>query len=400
MTAPDRQRTLRRLTVIVAVQWLGATLALPLMPLFLERRGGTPTTVGVVMSAFFVAGLATQFAVGHLADRFGRRPLLVGGLLAYAGGAWTYLLPVGADWFALSRALQGVGAGAIEVASLSAVATLFPEAERGRAMSRIFAAQLAGLAMGPLFGSLTSVSDLGWAFLVAGVVSTLASLTALRIELGDQQLEHHRMVKVQRTPQLLGALGAAVATGLCVGVYETCWSLLMHHDGASTLEIRLSWTFFCLPYVALARFGGWLADHANRRVISTLGLLNAALFLAIYPEVHNVIALLALGPVESVGAALSMPSTSSLLSQGATPREMGRRQGLYTSANTAALAVSAALAGLLFSVHPAVPFTAFASASAVTTVVVTWWWRGVRGHVSEMAGLHEPSEVRDGTLSP
>jgi hypothetical protein len=59
------QTTLRRLTVIVALQWMGATLGLPLLPLFLEHRGGTPSVVGVVMASFFVAGVATQFAFGH-----------------------------------------------------------------------------------------------------------------------------------------------------------------------------------------------------------------------------------------------------------------------------------------------------------------------------------------------
>ena len=171
VTISNPKQTLRSLTVIVAIQWMGATLGLPLLPLFLRERGGTSTVVGFVVAAFFVAGLLTQFAVGHLADRFGRRRLLVGGLLAYGVASATYLLPVGAAWFSLSRAVQGIGAGAIEVASFAAVAGLFAEAERGRAISRILAAQLAGTAIGPLLGSLVPLNRLGWAFLAAGVAS-------------------------------------------------------------------------------------------------------------------------------------------------------------------------------------------------------------------------------------
>ena len=131
MSTPSARHTLRRLTLIVALQWTGATLGLPLLPLFLEHRGGTPTIVGFVMAAFFVAGVLTQFGLGHVADRFGRRRVLITSLIVYGLASMTFILPVSAPWFALSRAVQGSAAGAIEVASLSAVASLFQEHERG-----------------------------------------------------------------------------------------------------------------------------------------------------------------------------------------------------------------------------------------------------------------------------
>ena len=97
---------------------MGATLGLPLLPLFLEHRGGVPTVIGFIMASFFVAGVLTQFFLGRLADRFGRRPILIYSLVAYGIASTAYLLPVSAPWFALARAVQGASAGAIEVASM------------------------------------------------------------------------------------------------------------------------------------------------------------------------------------------------------------------------------------------------------------------------------------------
>ena len=131
MAQSSANQTLRRLTVIVGIQWMGATLGLPLLPLFLERRGGTASEVGLVMASFFVAGIATQFAFGHLADKFGRRRLLVVSLVIYGLASMTYLLPISAPWFTLTRLVQGASAGTIEVASMLAIASLFPEAQRG-----------------------------------------------------------------------------------------------------------------------------------------------------------------------------------------------------------------------------------------------------------------------------
>jgi DHA1 family multidrug resistance protein-like MFS transporter len=385
MAQSSANQTLRRLTVIVGIQWMGATLGLPLLPLFLERRGGTPSEVGLVMASFFVAGIATQFAFGHLADKFGRRRLLVLSLVIYGLASMTYLLPMSAPWFTLTRLVQGASAGAIEVASMSAVASLFPEAQRGRAISRILAAQLFGLAIGPLVGAVATVQDLGWAFFVAGVVSLLAAIVAVRADLGDRAYDPTPLPKLQWSRQLTGALVAASASGIAVGVYEACWSLLMHAHHASTLQIRLSWTAFGLPWIVLFRVGGWLADHANRRLTTLFGLLNGAIFLAIYPHIHNNDVILGLGSLESIGAALSLPSISSLMSQGAADRELSRRQGLYTTSNTASLAIGAGVSGFLFTINPVLPFTIMAVVSGVLALTTPLWWWGVHGHVTPIS---------------
>lgn len=361
---------------------MGATLGLPLLPLFLEHRGGTPSVIGIIMSAFFVAGIVTQFFLGHLADKFGRRPVLLLSLVAYGFASMTFLLPVSAPWFALTRAVQGASAGAIEVASMSAVASLFTEEQRGRAVSRILAAQLFGIAIGPVAGVLVSVNQLGIAFFVTGLISLLAAVVTYNTNLGDKEYDPTPLPRMQWNSQLIGALFAASAGGLTVGVYEACWSLLMHAHHATTLEIRLSWTMFALPWVILSRFGGWLADHANRRFIGLAGLLNGAFFLSLYPHIHNNVVMLFVGSLESIGASLCLPSISSLMSQGAVDRELSRRQGLYTTSNTAALALGAGVSGFLFTVNAALPFTLVAIISSLLALTTVWWWRNVRGNIS------------------
>jgi DHA1 family multidrug resistance protein-like MFS transporter len=379
------KQTLRRLTIIVAIQWMGATLGLPLLPLFLEHRGGTPSIIGLIMASFFGAGVVTQFFLGHLADKFGRRPVLILSLVAYGLASMTYLLPVAAPWFTLTRVVQGASAGAIEVASMSAVAALFSEAQRGRAVSQILAAQLFGIAVGPVVGVVASVRQLGIAFFVTGLVSLCAAVVTFNTNLGDKAYDPTPLPKLQWNSQLVGALFAASAGGLTIGVYEACWSLLMHSHHATTLEIRLSWTMFSVPWVLLSRVGGWLADHANRRLIGLAGLLNGAIFLSLYPHIHNNVVMLFVGSLESVGASLSMPSISSLMSQGAVNRELSRRQGLYATSNTASLALAAGVSGFLFTINSALPFTLIAVVASMLAATTLWWWRNVNGNISQSA---------------
>ncbi len=375
------QKTLRRLTIIVLLQWMGATLGLPLLPLFLEHRGGTPHVIGLIVASFFLAGVATQFFLGRLADQFGRRLILIGGLVCYGFASMTYVLPVHAEWFTLSRMFQGASAGAIEVASMAAVASLFPEHERGGAVAKILSAQLLGIAIGPIAGVVTTVATLGWAFFATGIFSLGAAVVALRTDLGDVVFDPSLLPRMRWSSQLLGALLAAATTGVAIGVYETCWSMLLHAHHASQFQIRLSWTMFCLPWVALSRVGGWIADHWNRKWAALLGLANGLIFLTIYPRCHNNAIMPFIGSFESIGSALTVPSIGSLLSQGAHDREFSRRQGISATAQTIALAASAVGSGFLFTQDPALPFDVFAGVGALLLIGAAWSWRAVVGRV-------------------
>jgi hypothetical protein len=150
--------------------------------------------------------------------------------------------------------------------------------------------------------------------------------------------------------------------------------------------------------VVLSRWGGWLADHANRRFVALAGLINGAFFLSLYPHIHNNDLILVLGSCESIGASLSVPSISSLMSQGAADRELSRRQGLYTTSNTAALAVAAGTSGFLFTINSALPFTLIAIISVVFASTTLYWWRHVTGHITPTAALRHRAGGRSRPL--
>ena len=179
---PDEQATnimVRRLSLVVFLEWLGAGAIIPLFPLFLKNHGASPSLIGLTMSAFFLAGLLTQFPAGRLADRIGRRPVLIGGLILYAASCLAFILPVSTWGFIALRFIQGGAAGAVEVASLALVSSNVPIERRGRAISRIFSAQLAGTAVGPLLGAVAGVHHMPLLFIATAVACT-----------GPDQLDH------------------------------------------------------------------------------------------------------------------------------------------------------------------------------------------------------------------
>ena len=155
VSGPDQsQRLIRTLTVTVFLQWMGATALVPMLPVYIRHLGGSDALAGVVMASFFAAGVVSQYPIGRLADRVGRRPVLVAGLVTYGVASISFLLPITASMAIVLRALQGLGAGAATVASLAMIASSVAVERRGRAFAAIYGGELAGMAVGPLVGSI------------------------------------------------------------------------------------------------------------------------------------------------------------------------------------------------------------------------------------------------------
>ena len=376
-------RLIRALALTTLLLWLGASSILPLLPEYLRHRGGSDATVGVVMAAYFVAALLCQYPAGRLADRLGRRPVLLAGLAVYAGGSLGFLASPSPNVDILLRGLQGAGAGSAEVAALAMISGAVSLDRRGRAFGSIYAAQLGGMAIGPLVGSLIGVGSMSVLFVAAGVAGLVACLPAL---VGASVAGHDDLLADDAgrglpalNRSLVGAVMAAAAFGLTIGVYESCWTLLLDLRHAHDWQVGLSWTLFAVPFVVMARPGGWLADHLDRRWLAVVALSVALGLCAVYPFLHSLVLLVVLGGVEAAATAISLPAAQSMLTQYSSPAETGRVQGLFSTAETAAIAASAAAGGALFGKAAWAPFVVAAAGGLVLTAALPFVWAPAAG---------------------
>ena len=115
-----------------------------------------------VVDAYTLALAALVLTAGSLADRFGRRRMLVGGLFLFTGGSLACAAAGSIALLDAARAVQGAGAAALFAVSLPLLGHAFPvEAARHRALA-VFGATIGGsFAIGPLIGGLLT-QHLGW----------------------------------------------------------------------------------------------------------------------------------------------------------------------------------------------------------------------------------------------
>jgi MFS transporter, DHA1 family, multidrug resistance protein len=376
------KRIVVALSISTFVEWAGAGSVLPLLPLYLRKHGAPVALVGVAMSAFFFAAVFVQYPIGRLSDRVGRRPIQIGGLLTYSAASAAFALvgtPIAAVFI---RSMQGVGAGVVDVANNATVGEVVPQRHQGRAYGAVFGARLMGLSLGPILGGVVGLGGMRWLFLGAAFASLLACLPILLVvPKGRSRVTHAAAPKVVlwRNRSVLGVALGYGANGVIIGVYEVCWSLLLHLKGASAWQIGFSWTLFAIPFAAMSLPGGWLVDHLDRRYLAAGATLLSAGFAATYPFIHSIWLLIGLGSLEAATVAVAAPALAAQLAHSVPARQLGRAQGAASTAQTGATAIAALTAGALFALQPWLPFVSGSTVVVALLVVLAICWRGVPG---------------------
>ncbi|GAA2151329.1 MFS transporter [Kitasatospora kazusensis] len=210
----------------------GAAVALPRMA---EQLGASTGAAQWVQNAFNVAFAALPLAAGSLADRTGRRRVLLGGIALAGSAALLVGLAPSILWADLARAVQGCGAAAVLASGAAVLAHATSGRRRGFAFGVLGAAFGSGLALGPLAAG-AMVELAGW----RSVFLLIAALSG---------------------PAWLCARQAPESRGPGTGAFDVA--------GAAVFTLGLA----CLSCVFVrAATAGWAAP-------STLGLLAAALTL-------------------------------------------------------------------------------------------------------------------------
>lgn len=158
---PDApQGSSRRAILTVAIAAIALETALlgliaPLLPEIEERTGAGDAALGLALAAYAIPILVVSIPTGRLADRIGRRPLLLGGLVLTGVGSLLIAFSDSLEVLLAGRAVQGLGSTASWVAALALVSDLARPGRKGEAIGFALAANSGGAVAGPALGGIT-----------------------------------------------------------------------------------------------------------------------------------------------------------------------------------------------------------------------------------------------------
>ncbi|MBY3136299.1 MDR family MFS transporter [Rhizobium laguerreae] len=212
--------TIMLATFMVAIE---ATIVATAMPRIVGELGGF-SYYSWVFSAFLLAQSTTTVIYGKLSDIFGRKPVLIGGILIFLVGS----LLCGLAWSMMSlvlfRLLQGLGAGAIQPVTMTIIGDLFKLEERGRVQGAMATVWATSAVVGPLAGGII-VDNISWAWifwinLPIGVISIIAFMVFLKEDVA------HKQAKIDYLGSVLFSISIVALLVMLTETDASAWILL------------------------------------------------------------------------------------------------------------------------------------------------------------------------------
>lgn len=313
------------------------TLITPSLPEIMAGVGADPSQAGWVITATTLPGIVLAPVIGMLADRFGRRAVLVPCLLVFglAGGLAATSPSLG--WLMAWRFLQGAGSAGLINLAVVLIGDNFGGAQRAGMIGRNAAVLTVCLALFPLLGG--ALTDfVGWRgpFLVYPVALVTAAVVArglprgggTDVDIGEQV---RNLGPALRQPGVLGALGAALVTfALIFGILLTVLPIYLEQGfGVSPTVRGLLLGMPALANTALALSAGRLQRFSKRALLSTASGLFVVAFL-VMASAPSLVLLVAGVVIFGAGEGLMMPNLQDIAA-GSSESQRGALVALLVS---------------------------------------------------------------------
>lgn len=343
---------------------LAGTMAMhifvPALPRAAAELYATPGEMQLTVSLYLLGMAVGQLVYGPLSDRYGRRPVLMAGLVLYTLAGLGAALAPSAGSLIAARLLQALGGCAGLVLGRAIVRDSTEGSEAARRMALMNLLITIGPGLAPIVGGMMN-EHLGWRsilFLLSGVgVVTFLFAWRLLPETGPRQVVNRAVlarnyVALLRSPAFLGlALGGSCATTAMYAFVAAAPFIFITQLGRPATEVG----FYLCTLVSGVWIGSILARHllgkgrfATHRLIlwanfmsflGALAFLAGALFALSVPLVVASTFVFAAGA--GVASPLALTTAVSL-----NPKVIGSASGLYGFSQMAVGGICTALVGL------------------------------------------------------
>jgi MFS transporter, DHA1 family, tetracycline resistance protein len=360
--------------LIVAVDVLGFTIILPLLPFYSERLGASPTVVGELVSIYAVCQLISGPILGQLSDRLGRRPLL---LVSQAGTLAGFILMAFSThiWMLfVARAIDGATAGNLTIAQAYISDVTKPE-ERARSFAVIGMAFGFGFLVGPaISGYLARFGYEAPIFAAAALSFTTILCTFFLLPRREIIHEHNEAAgdnpgpggrrlsliswgqyrRYFRDRDLARLLAQWLLFSFSFATFVSGFALFAERrytwNGHPVGVREVGYIFAYNGFLGIIMQGGVVGRMVKwwgeRRVVR-IGFIAAMIGYAAIGFTRTIGQLIAVSTLSSVGGAGLRPALTSLVTQRAGRREQGVIIGLTQSLMSIAQITAPIIAGLM-----------------------------------------------------
>ena len=383
MAAKSNKFALYVLMFNMFIAMSGIGLIIPIMPEYLDTFGVAGQALGTLIATFALAQFLFSPLSGQLSDKYGRKKLIIFGLVIFGLSQLVFGLASHLWILYLARFFSGLGAAFLIPPMMAFVADITTFEERGKGMGLLGASMSLGFMVGPGFGGFLAEVSLQFPFYIATIVAILAAAISF-IALPD----------VAPTIPAVPAKNENLLQQLKRSVYTPYFVMLLvmlifafglaNFQSTIALYVDKKYGFTPKEISVLITVGGFVGvivqtfvinrlfkRYGEMKVILVNLLISAAAMIGVL-FVNTFWTILLVATVFFTAASLLRPAINTLISKLA-----GSDQGFAAGMNNAYMSlgnmIGPALAGILFDIDMSIPYI-FGAVILITCFLIANTW--------------------------
>ncbi|WP_017717098.1 MFS transporter [Kamptonema formosum] len=370
---PNQRRSLVILFAAGLLFWCNIASLLPTVPLYVQHVGGTKQQIGLVMGAFALGLLPSRPWLGPLADRQGRKIVLLLGAGVAATAPLGYLVVTSIPGLIAIRAFHGISVAAFTTGYSALVTDLSPPRQRGEIIGYMSLSNPIGVAIGPAVGGFLQESA-GYPplFLMAASLGALALLCVNQVRepgtyaagrperqnaakeasaassggLPSSSPEREKFWQLLWSPRLRIPTLVMLAVGLVFGTLSTYMPLFIKETGVN-LNAGLFYTAAAVASFSARLFTGRASDRYGRGLPIACSLVcYTAAMLALWGS-NSPAAFLLAAWLEGSASGTLIPTIVALVADRCGPQQRGRFFSLCVGGFDLGLALAGPILGAI-----------------------------------------------------
>ncbi len=345
---------------IIALRLLGIFLIIPVFSIYaVNYEGATLSSAGVAFGIYALTQSLLQIPFGMASDRFGRKPVIVFGLLIFCIGS---VLCAFADniWeLIITRAIQGSGAiGAVAIAVLGDCTRNEVRAQSFMLTGIIIGtAFITSLIVGPVLAGKFGFESLFFILAALGLIAVIFTLF-LFPELPEKKPRDRKEVLLKlREPEVGKILSSTFITSLCLNLILFIYPLDWKNIGTGPQDLWFVYLVILAPSALLAN--AYIRVSETRKKLkqatrSGLFFLVAAFLIYLLRAADSITLYLA-GAVFFLGYSIFQSILPAFVTQRVSSENRGVLSGFFNLANFMGACVGGMSAGVLYETHESLP---------------------------------------------
>ena len=288
MPSSNNTKTILFIAALVALGPLATDMYLPALPAIADSLHTDTTQVQLTLSVYLIGFALGQPIYGPLSDRFGRKPVLLMGMLLFIASSTMAAFATSIEHLIAMRLFQALGGCTGPVLGRAIVRDLYQPAEAGRALAHIASTMALAPALAPIFGSYLTIlygwEANFWFLVIYGIVAVCV------ISFGLPESIPHKNPNALRIKELCKNYYRLIAhpvwrlnTLVCSFIYAGLFSflsgssfVLISYLGVSKQNYALLFAIIVIGYIT----GSQLSARLNTRY-PALTLIHAGCLLGV-----------------------------------------------------------------------------------------------------------------------